>query len=264
MSERLSDDEWLKLLTRSVAETAEFNGRVLPAFPPDKMQMETVGQVGANAVKQAWGFVSGAIRQFERSPLFANPNKTLLDFGCSWGRISRCFLRDFAPGNITGLEVSSRYADVCRSIFPDIKVIKCDVFPPTPLTDASVDFIVGYSVFSHLSEAACAAWAMEFAALLKPGGRAVLTTRGRAYFDLHRRHIVKQFNVAPMFADYDAARAKYDRGEVVHSDTEAGRINRGHYSETFIPERYAAEKYQPLRLADFYDADGISVMVFEK
>lgn len=260
----MNDGEWLNLLERSVTETVEFNGRALPAFPPDELQQGTVGQVGVNAIRQAWTFVSGAIKQFERSPLFANQNKTLVDFGSSWGRISRCFLRDFEPGNITGLEVSGHYAGVCRSIFPDLNVIQCNVFPPVALKDGSIDFIVGYSVFSHLSEIACAAWAQEFASLLKPGGIAVLSTRGRAYFDMHRDHLIERFGAEPIFQDYDAAIAKYDRGEIVHSDTEARHLNRSHYAETFIPKRYAAMKYWPLHLVDFYDEDVISVMVFEK
>jgi hypothetical protein len=43
-------------------------------------------------------------------------------------------------------------------------------FPPTHLDTEQFNFIVGYSVFSHLSEDACAGWMKEFNRLLVPGG----------------------------------------------------------------------------------------------
>lgn len=259
-----TDNEWLDLLARSVTEKVTLNGMPLPAFPPENIQVTTVGQVGVNAVRQAWNFALGALKQFELSPLFSKQEKTLLDFGCSWGRISRCFLRDFKVRNITGIDVSSCYIHLCREIFPDLKVERCNVFPPTNLKPGSIDFIVGYSVFSHLSELACRAWVMEFAELLSSGGMAALTTRGRSFFDTHQNHAVGKMGEAPAFPDYDAAKAKYDRGEIAHSDTEWRRVNRNHFAETFIPKQYAETKLWPLQLVDFYDDGGLSVMIFQK
>jgi hypothetical protein len=69
---------------------------------------------------------------------------------------------------------------------------------------------------------------------------------------------------APLFNSYAAAKAKYDRGEMVHSDTEMRKPNRTHYSETFIPQSYAKEKLWPLRLVEFYSERGLAVMIFDK
>jgi SAM-dependent methyltransferase len=260
----ISDDVYLAKLMRSISEPTELGGLTLPSFPPEQTQIATVGVSGEAAVRQAWSFVSQVLPHFKRSSLFADTDKALLDFGVGWGRISRCFLRDFKVENIIGVDISERYLGICGETFPQLRTERANVFPPLSLGTATIDFIVSYSVFSHLSEVACKAWAQEFYELLRPGGVAAITTRSRAFFDTHEEYAVKKMGGAPLFNSYAAAKAKYDRGEMVHSDTEMRKPNRTHYSETFIPQSYAKEKLWPLRLVEFYSERGLAVMIFDK
>jgi SAM-dependent methyltransferase len=198
----------------------------------------------------------------------------LLDFGTGWGRIARCFLRDFHARNIVGVDVDPELIAICQKTFPGPRFLTSRPAPPLELPGASVDFIVGYSVFSHLSEVACKAWVQEFARILKPGGMAALTTRGRWFFD-YASSLGGQPGgsyaeaLSRMFPDFEAAKARYDRGEFVHSNvhgvTGGGVLDANFYGETFIPARYAKEAYEDhLKLVEFLEGEGHPILLFER
>jgi len=176
----------------------------------------------------------------------------LLDFGVGWGRIARFFLRDLPLPNIYGIDVTEDSIDICKNTFRSDKFYVCNPFPPSSFPDGKLNVIVGYSVFSHLSEAACASWMREFHRVLAPGGLVALTTRGRTFFEycesLKGLHHSGYLGALPqMFDDFALARARYDRGEFVHSNiqgvTGGGAMNGEFYGETFIPESYARSAY---------------------
>ncbi len=241
-------------------------------MPDRQLQINTVGQAGEAAMQEAWTFASQCLVRFRKSPLFGDPQKVLLDFGTGWGRIARCFLRDVAAENIIGVDVSPDLLSVCRETFPGPRFLQGDPFPPLPLAGQSVHFVVGYSVFSHLSEAACRAWTAEFARLLKPGGMAALTTRGRWFFDYAaslKGSDAYSLGLARMFADFEAAKALYDSGAIVHSNADGvsggGPLDKSFYGETFIPEGFAQDALGSiLPLAEFYRGDGHPILFFRK
>ena len=191
----------------------------------------------------------------------------ILDFGVGWGRIARFFLRDVPIENIYGVDVTPEFTKICRETFQSERFTTCQPHPPTSLPDQHFDFIVGYSVFSHLSEEACMEWMKEFSRILAPGGIIAVTTRGRPFFDFCESQMKKQtgfhlslrnlFNkekpsgyleaLGGLFKDFDAARVSYDRGEFVHSNVQGvgggGAMNTTFYGETFIPEAYARHAY---------------------
>jgi SAM-dependent methyltransferase len=269
----LSDAAWLDLLRRAAAgDRVAVVGRPLPSPPDVQLQINTVGQSGPAAMDEAWAFAAACLVRFRTSSLFRDDRKKLLDFGTGWARIARCFLRDVQAENIVGADVSPDLVAVCQTTFPGPQFLCCNPMPPLALPDESLDFIVGYSVFSHLSEAACRAWIAEFARLLKPGGMAALTTRGRWFFD----YAASLTDTSPysqalsrMFPDFSEAKARYDRGEFVHSNvvgvTGGGVLDGSYYGETFIPERFAqATLGDVLQLREFHTGSGHPIMFFEK
>ena len=269
----MTDEAWFALLREAASGGhAEINGRPLPSMPDTTLQINTVGQAGAGAMEEAWVFAEQCLARFRKSSRFGDPRKVLMDFGTGWGRIARCFLRDIAADNLVGVDVDPGLVAVCSANCPGPRFLQCNPMPPLQFQNESFDFIVAYSVFSHLSEAACKAWIAEFARVLKPGGMAALTTRGRWFFDYaaslpgadpYSRALSK------MFPDFGAARARYDRGEFVHSNvdgvTGGGVLDGGFYGETFIPERFAREVLgETLPVTEFYVGPGHPIMFFEK
>lgn len=250
----MNDEAWFALLAASYASPpAYYRGSPLPGFPPDQIQANTTGQAGVPTLAEAFTFYQDCARQFRalRQPL--RENAALLDFGTGWGRIARCFLRELPAQNIFGIDVTPEFIDICKQTWRSNNFITTSPLPPTPIPAARFDFIVGYSVFSHLSEAACASWMAEFHRILRPGGILALTTRARSFFDtceaFKGRNVTGyQKAMSEIFADFGEARRRYDRGEFVHSNIEGvsggGAMNSSFYGETFIPEQYASRAYK--------------------
>lgn len=246
---------WLQTLIRSLdSEQTSPLGERLPAFPSVQMQENTTGLSSEAALRQAHAFYSD-VEQATRGlgrPIDASTR--ILDFGFGWGRISRTFMEKASVNNLHGLDVDPSFTEMTRSLFGSERFETCAPFPPTRFEDASFDLIVSYSVFSHLSEQACAQWMQEFARLLKPGGIVAWTTRHDSFFDFCR-WAKEQGGAASgyiqalgaLFPDIDAARARHRAGEFIHATSDGvgggGPRDTSFYGETWIPEKYAREAY---------------------
>lgn len=246
-----SQEEWFNTVCNSYENPPVFvDGMELPGFPSDTIQTNTTGWAGVNTLKEAFIFYQDCIETFKSIGTPLKPEHSLLDFGSGWGRIARFFLRELPLKNIYGLDVMDEFVAICRQTFKSDNFQVTTPFPPTKMADGQFNYIVGYSVFSHLSEQACLSWMQEFHRLLVPGGVIALTTRGRPFFD-YCESLEGQSGysgaLSLMFEDFDSARARYDKGEFVHSNstgvTGNGAMTADFYGETFIPKKYAERAY---------------------
>jgi tetratricopeptide (TPR) repeat protein len=239
----LSDAEWLRVLCDS-PKFPDYHGFILPGFPDEQFQINTMGSSNEQAMQEAGLFYRAVLPYVNRMrPL---ETRTLLDFGTGWGRFPRTFVKIFEPHNIHGIDVDQAMVDVCRKSFSFGNFSRCEPFPPTHLDNEQFDLITAYSVFSHLSEDAANGWIKEFARILRPGGLVAFTTQGRDFIDQcayyrqqstlsHPWHI----NLAASFSDADASRAAYDRGEFLFAATGGGDARpSSFYGEALIPLGY--------------------------
>jgi SAM-dependent methyltransferase len=249
----LGTSEWFEIICKSyLSPPVIYAGHELPGFPSETIQTNTTGQAGVKTLKEAFVFYEDCINTFTQLGRPLNYNDKLLDFGVGWGRIARFFLRELPLENIRGVDVMDEFVQICKQTFRSENFTVCTPFPPTQIPNQSISHIVGYSVFSHLSEKACSSWMQEFHRVLKPGGIIALTTRGRPFFDFceslkNQGHTGYLNSLSVMFEDFDSARRLYDKGEFVHSNKEGvnggGTMTAEFYGETFIPEKYAREAY---------------------
>jgi hypothetical protein len=249
----LTQDEWYKIICQSYLNPPVFlNGIELPGFPPDEIQTNTTGQAGVNTLKKAFVFYQDCILNFDKLGFPLKHEHFLLDFGVGWGRIARFFLRELPIENIYGIDVMEKFIEICKTTFRSDNFDVTAAIPPSKLPDKKFNFIVGYSVFSHLSEKACAMWMQEFNRILVKDGIVALTTRGRPFFNYCESLRGKNLSgyslaLSNMFDDFDEARDRYDRGEFIHSNciglTGGGAMNADFYGESFIPEQYAKSAY---------------------
>lgn len=258
-----SNDEWLLMLCDSQEENGlNLFGIPLPGFPDEKIQILTTGQAGKSTLLPAFIFYEDCIDIFKKSPLFLSDKKVLLDFGTGWGRILRFFMKDFLPDHLCGVDINKELLQICSSTFDWGKFISSEAFPPLDVQENSVDFLVAYSVFSHLSEDACSKWIEEFSRILKSNGMIAITTRGRwaldYYESLKDTEGAQAQVLSNLFEDFDKARAKYDRGEFLHQGASGGGpLDGSFYGETFIPEKYVREHYsEHFELLDFKFTQG--------
>jgi Methyltransferase domain len=249
----LTQDKWFNAVCDSYLKPpVVVEGKTLPKFPTDQIQINTTGQAGVATLKEAFIFYQDCIETFKALGTPMESCHQLLDFGVGWGRIARFFLRELPLENIHGLDVMEQFVQICRETFENDNFSVTNPYPPTSISDEKFNFIVGYSVFSHLSEEACSRWMQEFHRILAPGGMIALTTRGRPFFDFceslkNKGHTGYLNALSLMFDDIDVARTRYDKGEFVHSNREGvnggGAMTSEFYGETFIPEQYARVAY---------------------
>lgn len=246
---------WLDTLIRSLdSEQTSPLGERLPRFPSVEMQQNTTGLSAEAALRQAHAFYTDVERETRKLGRPLDAQTRVLDFGFGWGRISRTFMEKISVRNLHGVDVDPSFAEMTRSLFDSNQFEACAPFPPTKFEDGSFDLIISYSVFSHLSERACADWMREFARLLKPGGVVAWTTRHDSFFDFCRwardqgaaaSGYVQALGA--LFPDIDDARRRHRAGEFIHGTSEGvgggGPRDSSFYGETWIPERYAREAY---------------------
>jgi hypothetical protein len=251
-----TQEKWFETVCKSYSEPPVIvDGKQLPGFPSDQLQQNTTGQAGVNTLREAFIFYEDCINTFAALGRPMEPRHTLLDFGVGWGRIARFFLKELPLEHIHGVDVTEEFVQICRETFRSDNFHVTTPNPPTALAAGQFDFVVGYSVFSHLSEATCRKWMEEFHRVLAPGGLVALTTRGSTFFDFceslrGKGHTGYLQALSQMFDNFDTARAAYNRGEFVHSNQQGvnggGAMNADFYGETFIPEQYARTAYGDL------------------
>lgn len=250
-----NENAWLNTLIQSLGTTQHSPlGEKLPAFPTEELQRNTTGLSSEAALRQAYAFYENVVDAARRIGLPLDRNTRALDFGFGWGRISRVFMENLSVENIHGLDVDPWFVDVTRDLFQSPRFEVCTPFPPTRHADASFDLVYSYSVFSHLSEAACQAWMQEFARILKPGGMVAFTTRHETFFDYcawckEQDPVAAPYAAAlgSLFPDLNAARAAYREGRIVHASSAGvgggGPRDESFYGETWIPEAYARTQF---------------------
>ena len=110
--------------------------------------------------------------------------RSILEFGCGYGRLTR-HLFDLAPeAAIFGCDVSTRDITWCRAKYPRGRFLKNDPHPPLDLPDQQCDLILSYSVFTHLSEENHKGWLKDLSRILKPGGLMLHTVHSGLCLDL--------------------------------------------------------------------------------
>jgi SAM-dependent methyltransferase len=104
---------------------------------------------------------------------------TVLDFGVGCGRVARHWRAVEGP-RFHGTDYNPELVRWCRDNLGFLTVERNDPEPPTGYADDSFDVIYAISVLTHLPITMQLAWMAEFARMLRPGGRLLVTAHGHA------------------------------------------------------------------------------------
>ena len=96
--------------------------------------------------------------------------RSILEFGCSYGRLTRHLFSLVPEAKISGCDIIAKDILWCRNRYPEGKFLVNQAKPPVAFAGAEFDFIYSYSVFTHLSEENHLNWLKELSRILKPGG----------------------------------------------------------------------------------------------
>jgi SAM-dependent methyltransferase len=131
----------------------------------------------------------------EHAMLFEGP-LGILDLGCASGRVLRHFAVNEPHLTLYGADINRNNVGWIRNYLPgSIRVFQNSVLPYLPLADNSLDFIMGFSVFTHISDYE-EAWLLELFRILKPGGMAFFTIHSeRTWKQLTESHFMYQYIV---------------------------------------------------------------------
>lgn len=259
-----SDKDWLDILVASL-RIPEIEGVTMPGFPDDDLQRGMHGHCGEVSLHEAHAFFREvkAYAAYAGRPLAAH--RRLLDFGCGWGRTLRLFMKDIQPDNLFGTDPTSRFLTEARRCNHNLNFLSCGVAPPTLLSAESLDYIISWSVFSHLDEFLTMRWIEEFSRLLKPGGLLMLTTQSRRFIAFCAEQRMRRASgirlehgwyeaCADSFTDESHENARYEAGHFLHAAPVARPNLLSHYGEAIIPRGYVVKHWSPLfRLVEFLD-----------
>ena len=123
-----------------------------------------------------WLFgLSDYLRVMEIANEFGLSPKSVLDFGCSSGRVIRHFATQSEIPEIWGSDINRRHIRWLYEHMPmTVKPIFNHCIPTLPIPDASVDVITAFSVFTHIDTFEIH-WIAELSRILSDGGFCYLT-----------------------------------------------------------------------------------------
>jgi ubiquinone/menaquinone biosynthesis C-methylase UbiE len=104
-------------------------------------------------------------------------NATVLDVGCGDGKRT---LANVTGATAVGVDVARRQVELARENVPDAQVMQGDMLS-LPIRDSSVDAITAYHAVFHVDRDNHDGVYAEFARVLKPGGKVLMTVGSSAY-----------------------------------------------------------------------------------
>lgn len=178
----LSDSRWLKVLQRSIAEPV-IDGITLPGFPAAELQSQTVGSAYDKTLSEASNFYTYVKAACAKNGKPIQPGTEILDFGVSWGRIIRFFMKDVDAATLHGVDTSARYLDAARQTGVPGQLHQIAPMGQLPYSEGAFDLAYAYSVFTHLPEHVQDHWLADIARTLRPGALLIATVEPPRFLD---------------------------------------------------------------------------------
>lgn len=157
----------------------------LPIMPSDDVQKKWVGDFGRSLMNRTCNIA----RLFQLLSYKVTgsglEDKTILDYGCGWGRILRVINHLGSVEKIYGVDVMQSSLDECaKSRIPN-KIALCAPVPQhLPFGDTVFDLIFSFSVFTHLPVKAARAVLGATRKRISEKGVFILTIRSYEFWTL--------------------------------------------------------------------------------
>lgn len=145
------------------------------AMPPGEVHAMAHGPLATGGPLQYGDVIAGALAE-AGAPLA--PGQSVLDFGCSSGRVIRV-LHAYDPElDCLGCDPNGPAIAWAAEHLPGIRFFESPTVPPLDLPSGSLDVAFAISIWSHFDEVAARGWLDEMARVIRPGGHLLLTTQG--------------------------------------------------------------------------------------
>src|SRR5271165_4962721 len=108
-----TEQDWFWVNTEGRRQFQELRA-LLPGLPDEKMQSGFVGSTGDATLWEGFHAYQLFKRLFEENVGAFEGRRTILDFGCGWGRIIRFFLKDVEGETLWGVDCFREVIQVCE------------------------------------------------------------------------------------------------------------------------------------------------------
>ena len=95
----------------------------------------------------------------------------LLDFGCGNGRLAHALAKDVDLKSYVGIDIIPEFLKYAEERCPKNYKFILNNSLSIPLSGIQFDFVVGFSIFTHLLQAEIMIYSQQIFDLLKPGGK---------------------------------------------------------------------------------------------
>lgn len=258
-AQKLPIEEWIRLVGKSTEQKMSLGEVLMPSAPPPQKQAIFHGNSGQAAINSAAPVYRYVLQSCQQQGI--DSIKTLLDFGCGWGRFTRLFVRDVEEAGLIGIDPWGEALQMCREHMPYAAFVRSQFNPPLAFRDELFDVVFANSIFSHLSEVNALAWIKEISRILRPGGLLVATTHSKHWlakvkeFQSGEKPCESDWHRGFRDSEFDFAMAvnSHKNGEFIFASTGNGQ-NNPDYGDTFIPEKYIQKVWgEFLELVEFID-----------
>lgn len=242
-AKKLPIEEWITLVGKSTEQKISLGEAFMPSAPPSEKQAIFHGNFGHAAIKSAAPVYRYVLQSCQQQGI--DSIKTLLDFGCGWGRFTRLFVRDVEEAGLIAIDPWGEALQMCREHMPYAAFVRSEFNPPLAFRDELFDVVFANSIFSHLSEANALAWIKEISRILRPGGVLIATTHSKHWLEK-----VKEFQSGEKpcesdwhrgfknsEVDFVKAISFHKNGKFIFAPT-GGVSGNPDYGDSFVPEKY--------------------------
>jgi SAM-dependent methyltransferase len=121
--------------------------------------------------------------------------EAVLEWGCGPGRVIRHLPAVFGPDvRVAGCDYNPESVAWCKEHIDGVEFAQNGLQPPAPFEPDVFSVVYAISVFTHLSKEVCDLWSAELHRLLKPGGVALISTKGDSYLPVLLPEERKQYD----------------------------------------------------------------------
>jgi SAM-dependent methyltransferase len=182
---KLSMEDFSRLLMSMPNSDYPALSKVLPRMASKDIQIQWTGTYGEYLLAQTVAFARIVETAYVRHTGKPLQDKTVVDFGVGYGRNARSMMYYTDPQNIYGVDAWDGSLDLSRIDGMPCHLLLSEPFPEKlPVKDKSIDLIISFSVFTHLSASASSTALDAMKIALKKDGVAAVTIRPQEYWNL--------------------------------------------------------------------------------
>lgn len=155
------------------------------ADPPQTIHSMGRGSLAAGGSAYYADLVSGAMQQAGAD---LPPGASILDFGCSSGRVIRVLKAFDATCECSGCDPNRQAIEWAQQNLAPIDFAVSPLRPPLGYPAGGFDLVFAISIWSHMNQRSSRAWLAEMRRIIRPGGFLLLTFHGMHSVNYYASH----------------------------------------------------------------------------